>query len=75
VLNILVAEIVLQSASIVAIVGELEAAGMTKHVRMDGERHFGGSAKPCHEMMEAHGTDGPTTLANKYVGFCRVLSP
>jgi hypothetical protein len=52
VLDILVTEIVLQSASIVAVVGQLEAASMTKHVRMDGERHFGGLAKPCYEVMK-----------------------
>jgi hypothetical protein len=35
VLDILVTEIVLQSASIVAVVGELEAAGMPQHVAVD----------------------------------------
>jgi len=55
VLNVLVAQIVLQGASIVAVIGQLEAAGMTQHVRMDGERYLGGFAEPYHEMVEAHG--------------------
>ena len=69
------AEIVLQSASIVAVVGELEAASVTKHVRMDGEGHFGGLAKPCHKVMKAKRAHRPTTLGNEYMGFGRVLTP
>jgi hypothetical protein len=42
VLDILVSEVVLQSARVVAIVGELEATRMSKHVWMDGKRHLGG---------------------------------
>jgi hypothetical protein len=75
VLDILVTEIVLQSASIVAVVGELEAASVTKHVRMDGEGHFGGLAKPCYEVMKAKRAHRPTTLGNEYMGFGRVLTP
>src|SRR6516162_492489 len=37
VLDVLVAEIVLQGPRVVAIVGELEPAGMAKHVRVDSE--------------------------------------
>jgi hypothetical protein len=35
VLNVLVAEIVLQGTGIMAIVGELEPTGMAQHVRVD----------------------------------------
>jgi hypothetical protein len=52
VLDILVTEVVLQSTSIVAVVGELEAASVTKHVRMDGEGHLGGLAEPCQPRSE-----------------------
>jgi hypothetical protein len=75
VLDILVAEIVLQGASIVAVIGQLEAAGMAQHVRMDGERHLGRLAEPYHEMVEAHGADWSATLANEYAGFAGVLTP
>ena len=61
-LDTLMAEIVLQRAGTMAILGELEAASVTKHVRMDGERHFGGLAKPCHEVMKAKRAHRPTTL-------------
>src|SRR5262249_23726845 len=42
VLNVLVPKVVLQGPCVVAIVGELEPAGMAKHVGMDGEWHVGG---------------------------------
>ena len=74
-LDVLVAEIMLQSASVVAIIGQLEAAGVPKHVRMDGERHLGCFAEPYHEMMEAHRADRAAALANKYMGFARVFTP
>src|SRR5262245_28685167 len=73
-LDILVAEIVLQGASIVAVIGQLEAAGMAQHVRMDGERYLGGLAEPYHEMVEAHGVIGPPrSLTNTWtsLGFSR----
>jgi hypothetical protein len=41
VLDILVAQVVLQGSSIVTIVGELEAAGVPELVRMDGKGHLG----------------------------------
>ena len=41
VLNVLVPEVVLQGARVVAIVGELEPAGMAKHVGVDREWHLG----------------------------------
>ena len=66
-LDILVAEIVLQGASIVAVIGQLEAAGMAQHVWMDGERHPGGLAKALDEVMEAHRADWSATLANEYM--------
>jgi hypothetical protein len=63
----------LQGAGVVAIVGELEAAGVSKHVWMHGKRHLGGLAEALNEMMKAHRTDRPATLGNKYIGFARVL--
>ena len=41
-MNILVPEIGLQGASVGAVVGELEAAGMPQHMRMHQELEFGG---------------------------------
>ena len=53
------AEVVLQSAGIVAVVGELVTAGVAQHVWMDREWHLGGLAEALDEMMEAHGADRP----------------
>jgi hypothetical protein len=41
-LDVPVAEVVLQSPCVVAIVGELEPTGMAQHVWVDRERHLGG---------------------------------
>jgi len=75
VLDILVTEVVLQTPGIVAVVGELEAAGVPQHVRMDGKRHLGGLAKALDEMVKAHWADWSATLGNKHVCLCRVLAP
>ena len=42
VLNVLVPEVVLQGPRVVAIIGQLEPAGMAEHVRVDREWHLGG---------------------------------
>jgi hypothetical protein len=75
VLDILVTEIVLQRAGIVAIIGQPEAAGVTQHVWVHSERQFCCLAEALDEMMETHRADRPAALANEYVGFCRVFSP
>jgi hypothetical protein len=75
VLNIPVSKVVLQRAGIVAIIGELVAAGMAQHVRMDRERHPGGFPEALHEPMEADRAHWSTTLRNKHVGTCGVLAP
>ena len=59
VLNVLVPEVVLQGAGIVAIVGELKSAGVPKHMRVNREWHFGGLAEALDEPVEANGTIGP----------------
>src|SRR5262245_65413254 len=51
VLDVLVPEIVLQGPRVVAIVGELEPTGMTKHVRVDREWHLGGLADALDEAV------------------------
>jgi len=58
-------EVVLQGARVVAIVGELEATGVAKHVRVDREWHLGGLPDTLNEAMEADGADRPTALRNE----------
>ena len=64
----------LQGPRVVAIVGELEPAGMAKHVRVDGEWHLGGLAEALNEPVETDGTDWPAALGNEYVGVSRVIA-
>ena len=45
-------EIVLQGPRVVAIIGELEPAGMAKHVRVDRERHLGGLAEALDKPVK-----------------------
>jgi hypothetical protein len=49
VLNVLVPEIVLEGARVVAVICELEPTGMAKHVRVDRKWHLGGLAEPLDE--------------------------
>ena len=48
-------EIMLERASIVAIVGELVSAGVPEHVRVDAKRHPGGLTEALDEPVEACG--------------------
>jgi hypothetical protein len=58
----------------VAIVGELEPAGMAEHVWVDREWHLGGLAEPLDEAVEADRADWPAALGNEYVGASRVIA-
>src|SRR5262245_17300986 len=73
VLNVLVPEVVLQGPRVVAIVGELEATGMAKHVRVDREWHLGGLPDVLNEAVETDGTDWSAALGNEHVGVLRVI--
>jgi hypothetical protein len=46
-----VAEIGLDRPSVVAVVGELEPAGVTQHVGMNGKCEFRGYARPGHHAQ------------------------
>jgi len=51
VLNVLVPEVVLQNPRVVAVVGELEATGMAKHVWVDREWHVSGFPEALDKPM------------------------
>src|SRR5262249_299729 len=74
VLDVLVAKVVLQGPRVVAIVGELEPAGVAKHVRGDREWHLGGLTDTPDEAMEADGADRPTAFGNEHVSLSRVIA-
>src|SRR5262245_8204465 len=67
VLDVLVAEIVLQGSGIVSIVGKFIAARMPQHVRMQRERHLCGLAEPLDEMVEADGVHWSAALRDEDV--------
>ena len=75
VLNIPVSKVVLQRASIVAIIGEFVAASMAQHVRMDWEWHLGGFPEALDKPMEADWAHWSTPLRNEYIGVCEVFAP
>src|SRR5262245_25618509 len=74
VLNVLVPEVVLQGARVVAIVCELEPAGMAKHVRVDRECHLGGLPEALNEAVETDGADWSAALGNEHVSLSRVIA-
>jgi len=74
VLNVLMPEVVLQGARVVAIVGQLKPAGMAKHVGMDREWHLGDLPQALDEPMEPNGTDWPAALGNEHMGVSRVIA-
>ena len=74
VLDVLVPEVVLQGARVVAIVGELEPTGVAKHVRVDREWHLGGLAEALNEPVETDGTDWPAALGNEFVGVFGIIT-
>src|SRR5580704_12504664 len=61
-LDILVAEIGLQSPRIVALVGQREAAGVTQHVGMGLEAELGGLASTLHKPGKARRGEGRAAL-------------
>jgi hypothetical protein len=74
VLNVLVPEVLLQGPRVVAIIGQLEPAGMAKHVGVDRELHLGGLADALDEAVETDGADRPAALGNEYVGVFGVIA-
>src|SRR5262249_59502517 len=74
VLNVLVPEVVLQGARVVAIVGELEPAGMAKHVWVDREWHLGDLAEALDKPVKTDGADWPTAFGNEHVSLSRVIA-
>src|SRR5262245_25791438 len=74
VLNVLVPEVVLQGARVVAIIGELKTTGMAQHVWVDRERHLGSLADALDEAVEANRTDWHAALGNEHVGVLGVIA-
>ena len=74
-LDVLVPEVLLQDAGVVAIVGQLEPAGVAQHVRVDGKRHPGGLTEARHEVVKAERAHRPAAFGNEHIGFGRAFTP
>src|SRR5262245_27749382 len=72
-LDVPVAEVVLQRPCVVAIVGELEPTGMAKHVWVDRERHLGSLADALDEAVEANRADWPAALGNEHINLSKLM--
>ena len=57
-----------------AIVGELEPAGMAKHVWVDRRWHLGGLAEPLDKAVETDGADWSAALGDKEVSIVRAFT-
>src|SRR5262252_7844188 len=73
-LDVPVAEVVLQSPCVVAIIGELKTTGMAQHVWVDREWHLGSLADALDEAVEANRADWSAALGNEYVGVFGVVA-
>src|SRR6516162_6135864 len=74
VLNVLVSEVMLQGPRVVTIIGQLEPAGMAKHVGVDREWHLGGLPQSLDKPVESNGADWPAALGNEYVGVFGIIA-
>jgi hypothetical protein len=74
VLDVLVAEVVLQGSGIVPVVGKFIAARMPQHVRMQWERHLGGLAEPLDEMVETDCAHWSAALRDEDASLGRALT-
>ena len=67
-------EIMLEGTGVLTVIGELEPAGMAKHVGVDREWHVGSLADAPDEAVETDGTDWPTALGNEDVGIFGIVA-
>jgi hypothetical protein len=73
VLDVAVPKISLQRTGIDTVIGQLEAAGVSQHVRMHRETEIGGNAKPRDHLTKSRGRERCTALRREDKGRCRIL--
>jgi hypothetical protein len=66
-LNVLMAEIVLQRSSIHTLIGQLEPSRMPQHVGMDWKRHFGRWPKPRYHPAKGNCGHRSAPLAHEHI--------
>jgi hypothetical protein len=74
VLNVLVAHVELDGTGVVAVIGELVAAGMPQHVRVDAKGQLGGNAGALDHLQEPFLAERRPPLAYEHVAVLRLLA-
>jgi len=72
--DILVAHVMLESSSVMPIVGEFVTGGVPKHVRMDREWKLCGLSSPGDRFQETCSRGGTTPLSDENVARFHVLA-
>ena len=72
-LDIPVSHVMLDRPGVMAIVGQLEAAPVTEHVRMDREGDSGLLPCPCHQLAHRGGGQRPLAFGDEDVGRLRIV--
>jgi hypothetical protein len=67
-LNVLVAEVVLKRARVMAVICELITAGVAQHVRMDWKCQCRHLASSCEHLSHCGRSHRPAALCGKHVG-------
>ena len=75
VLNVSMAEVVLNRPGVVSLVGELEATGVAQHVRVNGEAKLGLVASASDDLPDRGIGNGSSALGRQDVGRDPVLAP
>src|SRR5262245_41227564 len=73
--DVAVAEVVLERAGVDAVIGELEAAGVSEHVRMNGEGKFGQFPSPADHFEEPGSGHRPAAFGVEDEATLEVLPP
>ena len=71
-LEVPMAEILLQGAGIDAFVGQIKATRMPQHMRMDGEGEAGRTASLGNDMVDRPRREWRPALGDKHIGHLRI---
>ena len=66
VLDVAVAEIILDRSCVMSIASQLEASGVAQHMRMSLERKARFFPRPLHQPIKAIDREGPPAFAHKH---------
>jgi hypothetical protein len=73
-LDILVAQVVLDGPCILTIIRQLESTAVTQHVRMDWKFDLGFHPCPGNQLPKSRITQWPTPFCHEHIGCIRVIT-